>query len=155
MHAQKPGKRLQRHQHLSRRTQYTKVQVNTVEAGIPMLLYSVQVVHRDDWITTDQRPVAMDKITRSLPAKEINRVFPVQSTDQREIVPQHLRATEFQPESMIKIRKRGGPDGLDLRGRPRTGSSMTVPSSIAAPCCDFGDPDPGPVFAIATPPSSQ
>jgi len=35
---------------------------------------------------------------------------------------------------MIKMRKRGDPDDLDLRGRVRTGSSMPVPSSIAG--CD-------------------
>jgi hypothetical protein len=46
----------------------------------------------------------------------------------------------------MKIRKRGGPDCLDLRGRERTGSSMTVPSSVAAWSCDI---DPGLVFAIA------
>ena len=63
--------------------------MNAVEAGVPMLLYGVQVVHGDNWITTDQRPVTMNEITRSLPAEEINRVVPVQSADQREIMAQH------------------------------------------------------------------
>jgi hypothetical protein len=41
-----------------------------------------------------------------------------------------LRATGFQPESIMKMRKRGGPDGLGLRGRTGTGSSITVASLV-------------------------
>src|SRR6516164_871824 len=60
-----------------------------------------------------------------------------------------LRATEFQPESIMKIRKRGGSDGLDLRGRARTGSSMTAPSFTGGGFCGIGGRDPDLVFAIA------
>jgi len=34
------------------------------------------------------------------------------------------------------MRKRGGPDDFELRGRVRAGTSMTVPSSIAGWSCD-------------------
>jgi hypothetical protein len=46
-----------------------------------------------------------------------------------------LRATVFHPESMIKIRKRGGLEGFLLRGPERAGSSMTVLSPALAASC--------------------
>ena len=50
----------------------------------------------------------------------------------------------------MKMRKRGGPDGLDLRGRARTGSSMTAPSfTDGGLFCGIGGRGPDLVFAIA------
>ena len=49
----------------------------------------------------------------------------------------------------MKMRKHGGPDGLDLRGRARTGSSMTAPSFTGGGFCGIGGRDPDLVFAIA------
>src|SRR5215469_7477595 len=46
-------------------------------------------MHRDDRITADQRPVTMDEIARFFSAEKIDRVFLVQSADQREVVPQN------------------------------------------------------------------
>jgi hypothetical protein len=78
----------------------------------------------------------LDEVARFLPAEEIDRIFLVQSVDEGKIVAQHPSRDRFHPESMIKMRKRGGPDALNLRGRVRTGSSMTLPSSIAGWSCD-------------------
>ena len=62
VHAQKPGKRLQRRQRLPWRAQYTKMEVEAMEPGIAMLLYGLQIVHGDYRITTDQRPMPLDEI---------------------------------------------------------------------------------------------
>src|SRR6516162_6806234 len=86
--AQKPGKCLQRSQRLAWRSQYAEVQVEAVKVVTAVLLDRFHVMHRDDRITADQRPVTMNEIARFFSAEKIDRVPLVQSADQREVVPQ-------------------------------------------------------------------
>jgi hypothetical protein len=113
VHAQKPGKRLQRRQRLPWRAQYTKMKAEAVEPGIALLLYGLQIMHGDYRITTDQRPVTMDEIPRFFPAEEIDRVFLVQSVDEGKIVAQHPARYRIPPRIDDKNAKARRP------GRPR------------------------------------
>ena len=47
-----------------------------------------QIVHGDNWIPADQRSMTTDELGGFLSAQKIDRVVPVQTADQREVMAQ-------------------------------------------------------------------
>jgi hypothetical protein len=70
--------------------QQTEGQPKPVETGGPAPVQSVHVVHGDDRVPADPRPVLALERDRLFPAQDIDRIILLQVADQREILDQNL-----------------------------------------------------------------
>ena len=66
--------------------QQAEDQSETVETGSPALIQSLHVVHGDNRVPTNPRPVTTLELDRLFPAQDIDRIVLLQITDQREIL---------------------------------------------------------------------
>ena len=71
--------------------QQTEGQPKPVETGGPAPVQSVHVVHGDDRVPADPRPVLALERDRLFPAQDIDRIILLQVADQREILDQKAR----------------------------------------------------------------
>ena len=66
--------------------QQAEDQSETVETGSPALIQSLHVVHGDDRVPANPRPVTTLELDRLFPAQDIDRIVLLQIADQREIL---------------------------------------------------------------------
>jgi hypothetical protein len=80
------GERLQPQERLLGGAQKAEGQAKPVETGGPALVQSLYVVHCDDRVPTDPRPVTTLQLDRLFPAEDIDWIVFLELADQREIL---------------------------------------------------------------------
>ena len=83
---QEAGECLQPLERLLGGAQQAEDQSETVETGSPALVQSLHVVHGDDRVPANPRPVTTLELNRLFPAQDIDRIVLLQITEQREIL---------------------------------------------------------------------
>src|SRR5215469_4017733 len=83
---QEAGECLQPLERLLGGAQQAEDQPETVETGSPALIQSLHVVHGDDRVPANPRPVTTLELNRLFSAQDIDRIVLLQIADQREIL---------------------------------------------------------------------